>query len=278
MWAQARRVPTLNARGELYDNDTLTAELRRNPIFSAVPLCIKAHWHGNIDNIRAKPDRAATVMFAYLDRDGTLSRDIGRAGIHMFGVKTLFVVVGENPRFVQCGWCHHLNHTTEECRLKAGAFRCYICGGARQSTQHNRECKGKHAIGGVCNCAFPCLLCGKTGHHARSRSCPKRGSFRATPLDGETQPPQPAPPATPHLLASTLPVRDLAQLSRNQIKNRKKREAKARRQSTAPFASLHMAELLPADFDTPGDIQNWYGDYDDIMEPPTRWDVWICLR
>ena len=55
--------------------------------------------------------------------------------------------------------------------------------GSPRGPCHDYECKGQHRTPGRCNCTPKCLLCGNTGHHARSRKCPKRGDFAPPRLD-----------------------------------------------------------------------------------------------
>ena len=267
-WAQIRNVPTRCMDGSLRNNDELTAEVQRNPLLGAVPLCIQAHWHGSIDNVRQKSH--ATVVIAYVDRDGSLSRDIGRMGVHMYGARVPFVVLGDRPTFVQCGRCHMLDHSTENCRLRAGTLRCYICGGGHDGDQHARSCPGSHAVAGRCECRFKCLLCNKTGHHARSHKCPRRGRFPSVPLvtSGESAPPAdpPAPPARVDDLVPTqrtsltiaaLPVRDLREITVSKRKGKKSHQAPTMKErveasgSSNQFSTLTPIDLQAVNFDIP---------------------------
>ena len=294
-WAQLRNVSTRRADGSLCTNDELTAEVQRNPLIGAVPLCIQAHWHGSIDNVRQKSH--ATVVLAYVDKDGSLSRDIGRMGVHMYGARVPFVVLGDRPTFTQCGRCHMLDHSTENCRLKAGTLRCYICGGGHDGDHHARSCPGSHAVAGRCECRFKCLLCNKTGHHARSHKCPKRGRFPSVPLvtGGEDAPPTnpPAPPArvedlvptqrTPLTMAA-LPVRDLREITISKRKRKKSHQTLAKEpapglESSNKFSALAPIDLPVVSFGIPDQpppetgLKSW-DDFvetaDEDMAPPPR--------
>ena len=181
VWAQLRNVPTSDAEGVVYGPDELTNEILKHPAFEGATLCMPARWHGSLSSIMDKV--TATVLIAYIDETGEQTAQIQRTGVHMFGAPTPFHIVGDQARFTQCQRCHNLGHEAgaKECKLKPGAFRCYKCGGDHHTEQHDFHCKGKHATAGKCNCPAKCILCGKGGHHARSRSCPKRGEFGVAP-------------------------------------------------------------------------------------------------
>ena len=297
-WAQIRNVSTRRADGSLHTNDELTAEVQRNPLLGAVPLCIQAHWHGSIDNVRQKS--SATVVIAYVDKDGSLSRDIGRMGVHMYGARVPFIVLGDRPTFTQCGRCHMLDHSTETCRLKAGALRCYICGGGHDGDQHARSCPGTHAVAGRCECRFKCLLCNKTGHHARSHKCPKRGRFPSVPLVTSGEDTSPAnPPASPTgvgdlvptqrspLTIAALPVRDLRDIAVS--KRKKKRSPRTSDQepvvesgTSHKFSALAPIDLPVVSFDIPAQpppetgLKSWddfVENADEDMAPPPRFTI-----
>jgi hypothetical protein len=79
--------------------------------------------------------------------------------------------------------------------MMRNSSKCYRCGGSHESGLHDEKCKATtHHIGGVCDCAFPCLLCKQTGHHCRSKECPKRGPFCPPPL-ASAKNPNPSPAA-----------------------------------------------------------------------------------
>ena len=40
--------------------------------------------------------------------------------------------------------------------------------------EHDYECPGNHHVPRKCNCVFKCILCKQAGHHARSKTCPRR--------------------------------------------------------------------------------------------------------
>ena len=108
LWTQLREVPTTGLDGVVYDNDTLTAELLRNPVFHGVTLCTLAHWQKSVEKVMH--DDEATLQVSYLDESGEVTKAIQRSEIHMFGRKVKFFVIGNNPRLAQCSRCHDIGH------------------------------------------------------------------------------------------------------------------------------------------------------------------------
>lgn len=102
----------------------------------------------------------------------------------MFGKRVVFYPTGDKPTLIQCGRCHMLGHNlnSRHCKVPKNAFRCARCGGQHHTDDHDFECKALHSTGGRCDCPAKCILCGRTGHTARSRECPKRGDFRPPTL------------------------------------------------------------------------------------------------
>ena len=207
-YAQLRGVPTKSPSGVVYDGPELLAELQRDPVLGPLQLVNAPHWQGKVANLADK--EKLTVCIAFVDPCGSASAALAKAVVSMFGARTPVLVMGESPVIHQCSRCHELGHTTATCRKPAGFLRCYKCGGAHLATAHGAVCKGPHEKPGVCQCRYPCLLCGKRGHHARDRSCPKQGRLAPPPLEstGAVQcpvdplAPTPAPvaPAVPRAL------------------------------------------------------------------------------
>jgi hypothetical protein len=144
--------------------------MRRNPIMADLSFPQLPHYTCNPNNLCD----VATVAFAYLDASGKVVRAASIEGIWMFGIRVQFVHTGDSPTFVQCGKCHELGHLTTICTMTRNSSKCHICRGAHESGSHDEKCKATtHQIGGKCDCLFPCLLCKQTGHHCRSKLCPK---------------------------------------------------------------------------------------------------------
>jgi hypothetical protein len=195
VWANLRNVPTTDPLGNIAGPGVLLKEMRRNPILADLSFPQMPHYTCNPNNLC----NTATVAFAYLDATGKVARSAGAEGVWMFGVRIQFVRTGDSPVFTQCGKCHELGHVTAGCTMTRNSSKCYRCGGSHGSGSHDEKCKATtHRIGGVCDCAFPCLLCKQTGHHCRSKECPKRGPFRPPPLASAKNPnPSPAAPTSP---------------------------------------------------------------------------------
>ena len=182
-WVQLREVPMSDTNGCRYDNDDLNREVRCNPPLATALFGMAPHWQQNPTNILHIP--TGTVLIPIVDTTDTVIKTAAQQGVFMFGKQVKFVVTGDSPRLIQCRRCHMLSHPMRSplCKLHPAAATCYRCGGNHHSDQHDYECKGQHRTLSQCNCTPKCLLCGNTGHHARSRKCPKRGDFAPPRLD-----------------------------------------------------------------------------------------------
>ena len=181
VWTHLCGVRTSPGQGMLYDATMLKAEIMCNPVMQDVTLCMEPHWHQVVDKLHTIP--RGTVLMPLVDHDGSVCARIAASGIHMFGKPSHFVVLGDTSRLIQCGQCHMLGHSTKspQCKLPTGAVKCHRCGGTHQAKHHDFYCKKPHRTGGKCDCKFKCLLCGKLGHHARSRLCPLRADSAPPP-------------------------------------------------------------------------------------------------
>ncbi|KAH8986976.1 hypothetical protein EDB86DRAFT_3082567 [Lactarius hatsudake] len=186
---QIRDTNTSDGSGQIYTNERLELELRRNPAFEDAIFCIAPHWQGSRHTVSSNP--RGTVAFAYVDEDGSITAQARRDGIFLFNEKTNFVPVGDSPTIIMCGRCHRIGHATDSpaCPLPVNALRCHICGGAHHSDDHAAHCPKPHDKVGECRCLFPCLNC-KGNHNARSPRCPLKKGFAPPDLA------LPAAPAT----------------------------------------------------------------------------------
>ena len=172
MWAHVRGVPTSIDEGAVFDNEELAKELFSNVALQGLFIPGMPSWiqHPRFVATQTK----ATVMFAYVDKDGEVTKRLSKEAIYMFGPQVQFVPVGNKPIQVQCSKCWSLGHKFGECKLGEGEVKCFICGGKHHGSTHDYECAGKHSTTGVCDCKFKCLLCGDTKHNAASINCPKK--------------------------------------------------------------------------------------------------------
>ncbi|KAH9023458.1 hypothetical protein EDB84DRAFT_1617424 [Lactarius hengduanensis] len=175
-WAQMRGVPTTDDKGRVWEMDELLEEACSNTVLGKAYICSAPRWQIEPAKIMTE---TATVLIAYADPKGEVTRQALTEGIWMFGNQVKFVRAGNKPTLIQCGRCHELGHNRSSrlCKLPKNALRCHRCGGGHHSDQHDFECKAIHAVAGTCDCRLKCILCGKTGHNARSRDCHKRGDF-----------------------------------------------------------------------------------------------------
>ena len=243
-WVQLREVPTSDTNGCRYDNDDLNREVRRNPPLATALFGMAPHWQQNPTNILRVP--TGTVLIPIVDTTDTVIKAAAQQGVFMFGKPVKFVVTGDSPRLIQCRRCHMLGHPTRSplCKLHPAAAKCYRCGGGHHSDHHDYECKGAHRTPGRCNCTPKCLLCGNTGHHARSRKCPKQGDFAPPRLDSlgtetnpievtSASPPEVDTQRPPPLTAATLPVR-AARKGKGKGKNKVTRNSGGKNANPAP--------------------------------------------
>ena len=205
---QVRGVPTRNADGDIHGEEALLSEVRLDPRLAEAELCLFPRWLLGPKRLHSLANASVTVVV--LDRHGTLTPLLRRHGVRMFGAHCRVDVTGDSPIFRQCGRCHHIGHTARSCKKPATFISCFKCGGRHLADAHDRECKGTHPVAGRCSCVLKCILCGRTGHHARAKSCPVRGRFKAQELEGQTnlddhvtvaaappRAPPPPPPAPP---------------------------------------------------------------------------------
>ncbi|KAH9034112.1 hypothetical protein EDB85DRAFT_1889973 [Lactarius pseudohatsudake] len=205
VWAHLRGVPTRDEDEVLYTGEDLLKEVQTNEMFAEAMYTATPKWQIAPEKIMSE---TATVLVAYVDPTGEISKHALADGVFMFGAQIKFVVAGDKPALIQCSRCHLLSHNKNSrlCKVPRTAVRCVRCGGSHHSDRHNFECKGPHKVAGRCDCALKCILCGKSGHNARSRACPKRGDFapprlaraQDTPTDRQ---PAPGPPPAPQTRA-----------------------------------------------------------------------------
>ena len=196
-WAQLRGVWVKDDDNVAWSNHSLEMELHANPVFKTATLCVPPYWQIPPERMRGD---TATVLFAYIDEDMSLTQRAMNEGICMFGAQVKFVPSGDKPGLIQCGRCHLIGHhkNSKLCKVPKDQVRCAKCNQSHDTREHDSECPGPHKVLGKCDCRLKCLLCKKVGHDAHSRKCEKRGDFAAPSLataapaaDAQPQPPIP---------------------------------------------------------------------------------------
>ncbi|KAH9008510.1 hypothetical protein EDB85DRAFT_1904183 [Lactarius pseudohatsudake] len=179
-WAHLRNVLLMNDKFEIWDPSALEEQVRLNPMFAKATFSCAPHWLTDPHKLIGV---AETVLFAYEDLDGSITRAALDHGVAMFGAPVQFLLSGDKPTLVQCGRCHQVGHRDGStfCTVPLTELRFVRCGKNHDSRDHNFECLNPHRVAGTCDCSHPCLLCGKKGHNARSCQCAKRGDFRPPP-------------------------------------------------------------------------------------------------
>ena len=112
----------------------------------------------------------------------------------MFGRQVQFVHCGDKAIIVQCSCCHSMEHFARKCPVPEGEVRCPKCNGNHMMKEHDYECPGRHRVPGKCDCVFKCILCNQSGHHAHSKTCPRRHDI----VNAQAGAPPPRPPKKPN--------------------------------------------------------------------------------
>jgi len=124
----------------------------------------------------------SSITFAISDPDGSTTNKLLQGRTALFGKEVTIEKWVDKPTLVQCSRCHALGHTcaSKACPLSANSVKCFICGAAHKSEEHNQKCPRKHTVAGVCDCKhYKCLNCQGSGHHCRETKCPARSLFRS---------------------------------------------------------------------------------------------------
>jgi hypothetical protein len=166
----------------MYSDEQLMEELVRNPICSRLQFILPPSWIRHRDHITSD---ASSISFAFVDRDGEITKTMKKAHLAMFGKPVTFAKWVSRPPLSQCGRCHKLGHIMNRCSMPRDSVRCYKCGKGHNSRDHDVLCpKAKsHKAHGTCDCEPRCLNCNENGHYAIDVSCKARNAFRIPARD-----------------------------------------------------------------------------------------------
>jgi hypothetical protein len=166
----------------MYTNEQLMQELVRNPICSKLQFILSPSWVRHPDNIVSD---TSSISFAFVDRDGEITKTMKKAHLAMFGKPVTFAKWVSRPPLSQCGRCHKLGHIMNRCPMPRDSVRCYKCGKGHNTREHDILCPRakSHKAHGACDCEPHCLNCNEKGHYAIDVSCKARNAFRIPARD-----------------------------------------------------------------------------------------------
>ena len=143
VFTQLWKVPTSDGSEHWYNNDNLTSELHCNPCFAHALFGMQPHWQQMLANILHIP--TVMVIVPLVDPTDSFVLNTSNQGVFMFGKRVKFVVSGNSPHLIQCGWCYQLGHPshTPLCKLHPGVIKCYHCRGSHHSPNHDYKCNGQ---------------------------------------------------------------------------------------------------------------------------------------
>jgi hypothetical protein len=166
----------------MYTDEQLMEELVRNPICSRLQFILPPTWVRHRELITSD---ASSISFAFVDRDGEITKTMKKAHLAMFGKPVTFAKWVSRPPLSQCGRCHKLGHIMNRCSMPRDSVRCYKCGKGHNARDHDVLCPRakSHRAHGTCDCEPQCLNCNEKGHYAIDVSCKARNAFRIPARD-----------------------------------------------------------------------------------------------
>ncbi|KAI0285881.1 hypothetical protein BGY98DRAFT_1092709 [Russula aff. rugulosa BPL654] len=174
----AHGVPVMDNDDTVFRPEALLAEVRSLPGLKKAFFAMPPRWLRPIERLEAG---YSSITFAISDPDGAISSNLLKSRAALFGKEVKVQKWIDKPALIQCSRCHALGHSkaSRACPLGRNSVKCYICGGAHRSEEHDQCCTRKHTVAGICDCTnFKCLNCQKPGHHCREEKCPSRSLFR----------------------------------------------------------------------------------------------------
>ena len=173
----ANGVPVWDEDDTPFSPDQLLEEVRTLPGLKKAFFAMQPRWLTHTDQIFTD---YSSVTFAISDPDGTISNTLINNRAALFGKDVTVRKWIDKPAFIQCSRCHALGHNkaSRVCSLSKDSVKCYKCGGAHISEEHDKHCARKHTIAGICDCKQTCLNCHTPGHNCREPKCPARDRYR----------------------------------------------------------------------------------------------------
>ena len=107
----------------------------------------------------------SSVLFAFLDEDGSCLRCLTSNPIFMFGAPCVVKLFNSLPLIQQCDICHTLGHSTDRCGRPKGTIVCPLCAGHHLAKDHGFKCPNKsaHKTSLTCTCPPSCINCKAKG-------------------------------------------------------------------------------------------------------------------
>jgi hypothetical protein len=174
----AHGVPFVENDGRVFGPEALLTEVHTLPGLKRAVFAMEPRWLRLIGQIRGP---YSSVTFTYSDPDGTITSTLLKGRPTLFGKEVQIQKWINKPQLVQWLRCYVLGHNkaSKACPLRQDSIKCYICGRAHKSEEHDQKCPHKHTIAGICDCTnYKCINCFKTGHNCREEICPAREQYR----------------------------------------------------------------------------------------------------
>jgi hypothetical protein len=135
----AHGVPFMENDGRVFGPEALLTEVHTLPGLKKAVFAMEPRWLRPIGQIVGP---YSTVTFAYSDPDGTITSTLLKGRPALFGKEVQIQKWIDKPQLVQCSRCHTLGHNkaSKACPLGRDSVKCYICGGAHKSEEHDQKC------------------------------------------------------------------------------------------------------------------------------------------
>ena len=119
--------------------EALLKEVCTLPGLKRVHFAMAPHWLKPLEHINPP---YTSIMFAFSDPDSTVINTLLQGRVALFGKEVTIKKWIDKPPLVQCSHCHVLGHskTSKACPLSRSSVKCYICGGAHKSEEHDQKC------------------------------------------------------------------------------------------------------------------------------------------